>query len=314
MIFRVIYLLVMLNMLYQMCILIKKLGECIYKRMIMKEKNLKKIVDKNSWVCILDGGKEISNHFIKEFAKRRINILIIGENVDDIKKYIINKYPIILCETLQIKYNDCYNKGYYNKIKIFLKEKKIRIYVNYIERILIQKPYETISKRDIKDMLKISYIRSVLMKIIINKCKRDKDRNIIVDIHSMVNHSNYTFNISNEISIPYKSIKTSIDAYNYYNILGIYNEYKKLKNIDFLIIKKGCVTTEKNNFFKKKIFSEKSEIFVKECMRYIGNVTGVHSVSYMMDINTILVNMLPYYKDRIMNGIGEIYLREIREN
>lgn len=293
--------------LYEMCMGMNTMGQSIYKSMFYQGKHLKRLCGKSGWVCILDANQSISKAFVEICATRRMNILIIGENCESIINFVRNRHPILYCEGLEIKYKNCYKNNFFTQIRKKLQEKDIRLYINYLENNTTQKSFTSLTKKNLKMSLKCNYIRNEFLKTIIQVTLQKRKKSYIIDIHSQINYHNLTFSTTNDIIIPYRGIQTGYEAFNYYTSLCVYEEYKNNPYLEFLIVKKPCISTQKNKFYSKQKYSVTPKEFARNCLRYVGVLQGVQTVHYMSDVGVILANLFPFYKTKFLKRVGEMY-------
>lgn len=141
-----------------------------------------------------------------------------------------------------------------------------------------------------------------------------KNKSAIINITAQCMHPNIGIGVglSNEISLPYLSVYEASNAFGFFHANSIYKEYKG--QIDFLNITPGAVVTENTGYLKNTIFSIKADIFVKNIIKLLGNYNGTTCAYWGHGFTSVLINMIPIIKDKILMKVGDTISKEYMEN
>ena len=83
----------------------------------------------------------------------------------------------------------------------------------------------------------------------------------------------------------------------------LYKEYKD--QFDILNITPGAVITENTGCLSNTLFNVKSQTFVNQIIKMMGNVQG-HSCGYWgHGLSNYLINLMPILKDGMLKKVGE---------
>ena len=295
-----------------------------YKYFLINELNLVKRYGSNMWVVITGASSGQGKDFAIEFASRGFNILMIGsKRTIKTEKIIHSRYPNVKTIIIYKDFRKAFEDNFFNDIQdIFNKlNNKIAILVNNVGFRTAWKPYHKMPNHLIKDTIATgTIIQSRLTQMVIpfflerNKNINKNLKSCLINITAQCLHPNFLFGIttSNEISVPYLSVYEASNAFGFYQGNSIFKEYKN--QFDILNITPGAVLTNNTQYLKNTIFNVKSNIFVKQIIKMIGNIQGTTCAYWGHSLSNFLINLTPFMKDNILEKVGNTITTDFMKN
>ena len=289
----------------------------VHKHFIMEELNLQTRYGFNSWACITGCSSGQGKQFAIQLAKRGFNIILIGrERIKEVEKIINNKYQGIKTVCVVKDFSLSFDDDFFDDIQEVLDNRDVSILINNVGYRTAWRPYYDMPTKLIKDtiavgtMVQCRLIQLILPNFLKRKLKFNKS--IIVNITAQCVHPNIGFGIENEISVPYMSVYEASNAFGYYHSNSVYKEFKD--DIDYLTITPGAVITENTIFLKNTIFSIDAETYVENVIRFMGNVNGTHCAYWGHELSSILINLAPSMKTKVLEEVGANICKNIQTN
>ncbi len=282
----------------------------IYKYFILSELNLKDRYQK-SWVVITGASSGQGRDFALEFASRGFNILMIGSKRTIETENIIKKqFPTVKTKIIYKDFRKAFDDNFFTDIDNVFKELNIEIgiLINNVGYRTGWNPYHKMPVELIKDTITIgTIVQSRLTQMVIPYFLQRREKGInsaLVNITAQCMHNNFLFGItmSNEISVPYLSVYEASNAFGFYHGNSIYKEYKN--QFDILNITPGAVITNNTEYLSNTFFNVKSDYFVKQVIKMMGQIQG-HTCAYWGHaFSNYLINLAPFMKNYILENVG----------
>ena len=283
----------------------------VYKHFLVKEKNLLERYGENSYVIITGGSSGQGKQFALKLAQRGFNIFLIGSERSKNTLSEINKlYPNVKTELIIKDFRKSFEKGFFDSI-----EKKIRklngnvsMLINNVAHRSAWIPYHEMPHQLINDTIAVgTIVQSQMIRICMPHFLKRTKKSSIVNITAQCIMPTFGFGeiLSNEISVPFLSVYEASNAFGHYHGNSIIKEYKKYKNkIDILNVMPGAVLTENTQFLSNTIFNVKSEVYVDNIIRIIGNFYGNTYGYWGHAFSVFLINCFPFMKNPILHNVG----------
>ena len=290
----------------------------IVKYFFISEKNILNRYGNNSWIVITGGSSGQGKQFCLEFAKRGFNILIIGsKRILNVEKEINHKYPKIKTKIIIKNFSEAYQKDFFDSIKYEIEKisNNVSILINNIGHRTGWNPYHEMPEEKINDTIICgTIVQSRLIRLVLPHMIKRKKKSAIINITAQCMHPNIGLGVglSNEISLPYLSVYEAANAFGFYHANSIYKEYKD--KIDFLNITPGAVVTENTKYLETTIFSVNSNKFVNNIIKFLGNINGTTCAYWGHGFTSVLINLFPFIKNRILKNVGDTISKEYMEN
>ena len=305
---------------YQLFNLINHICKGIYKYFIMKPMNIfERYGGKGMWVVITGASSGQGKDLSLAYAHIGFNLLLIGsKRTLNTMSEIKAKYPLVDVVIIYKDFRKAFETDFFDDIKkeFTRLSTKIAILVNNVGHRIGWKPYHEMKPEFIRDVIATgtivqSRLTHMIIPIFLERKKQAVLRastmtSALINITAQCMHPNFLLGItmSNEISVPYLSVYEASNAFGFYQSNSIYKEYKD--DFDILTITPGAVITENTIFLNKTIFCINSTNFVQNILKMMGNVQGVTCAYWGHAISNYLINILPSYKDVILNKVGTI--------
>lgn len=281
----------------------------IYRHFILKETDLMKRYGKNSYVIITGPSSGQGYYFAKEFAKRGFNLILLGSKrtikvINEIKNdYLVD---IIFIEK---DFRKAIEPYFFDDIKKVINNinGNVSILVNNVAYRSAWNPYHTMPQKLINDTIIVgTIVQSQLTKLVIPYFLNRQFKNAIINITAQCTMPTYGFGeiLNNEVSVPFLSVYEGANAFGFYHSNSIEKEYKN-SNIDILNVMPGAVLTENTTFLNNTIFNVAVSTFVKNIMKYIGNVNGQCYGYWGHEFSILLTNLVPFIKEPILFKTGK---------
>ena len=306
-----IFLFILFLALYQFLIFLYSSGVFFYKYFFVKERNLPELYGKNSYAIITGGSSGQGKQIALNLAQRGFNIFLIGsQRSENTIQEINEKYPDIKTELIVKDFRKSFEEDFFDDIedKINKLDGNISILVNNVAHRSAWAPYHEMPQQLINDTIAVgTIVQSQLIRICIPHFLKRKEKNCIINITAQCIIPTYGFGeiLSNMISVPFLSVYEASNAFGHYHANSLIKEYKKYKNkIDILNITPGAVLTENTEFLNKTIFAVKSEDYVKNIMKLIGNFYGNTYAYWGHEFSIFLINLFPFLKNSILYNTG----------
>ena len=295
-----------------------------YKYFLINELDLVKRYGSNMWVVITGASSGQGKDFAIEFASRGFNILMIGsKRTIETEKIIHSRYPNVKTLIIYKDFRKAFENDFFNDIHDTFNKLNtdIAILVNNVGFRTAWKPYHEMPSNLIKDTIATgTIIQSRLTQMVIpfflerNKNVNKNLKSCLINITAQCLHPNFLFGIttSNEISVPYLSVYEASNAFGFYQGNSIFKEYQN--QFDILNITPGAVLTNNTQYLKNTIFNVKSNIFVKQIIKMIGNVQGNTCAYWGHSLSNFLINLAPFMKDNILEKVGNTISTDFMKN
>jgi 17beta-estradiol 17-dehydrogenase / very-long-chain 3-oxoacyl-CoA reductase len=289
---------------------ILKISNDFNKFFINKEINFKEIYGENSYVVITGASSGQGKHFAFEFAKRGLNLLLIGsKKTEKTQQEINNIYPNIKIKNIIVDFCKAYKKNFFTKIKREIENIDVSILVNNIGHRVAWNPYHEMPQQKINDSIICgTIVQSQMTRLVIPnflKRKNNGKKSALIFITAQCIHSNYFINsFDNILSLPYVSVYEASNVFGYAHANSIFQEYKD--DFDILNITPGAVITENTQYLRSTILSVNCDIFVQTIMKLIGNVQGNSCGCWQHELSLYLVAIFPFIKPRILKETGKL--------
>jgi len=295
-----------------------------YKYFLINELNLVKRYGSNMWVVITGASSGQGKDFAIEFASRGFNILMIGsKRTIETEKIIHSRYPNVKTLIIYKDFRKAFENDFFNDIHDTFNKLNtdIAILVNNVGFRTAWKPYHKMPSNLIKDTIATgTIIQSRLTQMVIpfflerNKNINKNLKSCLINITAQCLHPNFLFGIttSNEISVPYLSVYEASNAFGFYQGNSIFKEYQN--QFDILNITPGAVLTNNTQYLKNTIFNVKSNIFVKQIIKMIGNIQGNTCAYWGHSLSNFLINLAPFMKDNILEKVGNTISTDFMKN
>jgi len=278
----------------------------IKKYFFLNEVDFAERYGKNSFVVITGASSGQGKEFAIQFAKRGLNLLLIGRaNIKNVKNIIKIKYPKCIVKTIVVDFCDAYKEHFFDVIEKEFEKLDTSILINNIGHRFAWNPYHEMPRNKINDVITCgTIVQSQLTRLIIPELLKRKKKSGIVFITSQCVYSNYFINFSeNILTIPYVSVYEATNIFGYAHASSIYEEYKN--QIDILNITPGAVITENTqNFLQNIPFNVKSSEFICSIMKLIGNVTGTSCGCWQHAFSLFIISIFPFIKKPILRKTG----------
>jgi short-subunit dehydrogenase len=333
--FYTMIILVIIALLVLLKFVIFRLGPFVHQYFIMSENNLierysnkpevsnkptkqevsnKPENNQNPWVLITGPTAGLGLCFTHEFAERGFNLLLIGsKRTPDVAREISQKYGIIT-KSVVVDFSKSFDDKFFDPIEEKIKEIGLNwsVLINNVGYRSGWINFQEMPPEEIKKTIAVgTMVQSRLTQFaLINFEKRNKKGlySSIVNITAQGHITTDFLAVEDEITLPYMSVYEATNAFGLYQAKSVYAEIKdKYPFIDFLIVTPGAVITDRTeNVLKNTIFSVDCNIYVKNIMRMMGNLNGVHCAYWGHSISPLLVNIFPFVnRDNILHEVGQ---------
>jgi len=295
----------------QVLILLINFVTGFYKFFIMREKNLIKHYGKNTWVIITGASSGQGCKLAMNLAQRGFNICMIGSKRSySTEKEIMKLYPDIQTRVIIKDFRKAFENNFFDEIQQVFNEIGLdcAMLINNVGYRVGWDPYDKMPSAYIRDTIATgTIVQSRLTHMIIPfflKRHENNKKSGLVNITAQCIHPNLLFGmIQNEISVPYLSVYEASNAFGFYQGSSIYKEY--MGKFDILNITPGAVITENTTCLSNTIFHIDSDTFVKQIIKMMGNVQGNTCAYWGHAFSNFLINIVPFYKNRILKNVGK---------
>lgn len=287
-----------------------KVSNDINKFFIKNEVNFKETYGENSYVVITGASSGQGRQFAFEFAKRDLNLLLIGsKNIEKMQQEINVIYPNIIVKILIVDFCRAYKKKFFTKIKREIDKIDVSILINNIGHRVAWEPYHEMPEKKINDTIVCgTIVQSQMTRIIIPEFIKRKNvgkKSALIFITAQCIHSNYFINsFENILTLPYVSVYEASNVFGYAHANSIYQEYKN--DFDILNITPGAVVTENTQYLSSVMLSVKCDSFVQAVMKLIGNIQGNSCGCWQHELSLYLVAIFPFIKLFVLKDTGKL--------
>tara|TARA_A100001015_G_scaffold257310_1_gene299843 strand:- start:1224 stop:2183 length:960 start_codon:yes stop_codon:yes gene_type:complete len=290
------------------CLILVRFYFTLHRFFFIDEVDFAQRYGKDSYVCITGASSGMGKRFAIEFAKRGLNLLLIGSNRTKYTKEIINKlYPKIEVEIIEVDFCKAHKLNFFKPIKKAFEELDISILINNIGHRSGWRPYHEMPSEKINDTIICgTIVQCQLTKIAINKFlsrkRREKSGLIFVTAQNSASVGNNPIRMgSSDITIPFLSVYEAANTFGYVHAESIYKEYSD--EFDILNITPGAVITENTGYLSDIPLSVDVKYFIKSTMQLIGNIQGESTGCWEHAIAPLL--NFPILKDYILGRVGD---------
>ena len=304
-----------------------KAGQGFYKYVLMRELNLLERYASgsgsgsgsgSSWVVITGASSGQGYDMALAFAKRGFHLLLIGsKRTDELQQRLQCEYPHVKTRVIHKDFRQAFQPDFFTEIQAAFDEigADLAILVNNVGHRVGWNPYHEMDAAYIRDVIATgTLVQSRLTHMVIPFfLARQKDHNVksaLINITAQCMHPNFLFGItlSNEISVPYLSVYEAANAFGFYHGTSIFKEYQG--QFDILNITPGAVLTENTGCLADTLFNVKSQTFVANILKMLGNVQGQTCAYWGHALSNYLINFMPVLKDRMLKKVGETIARD----
>jgi 17beta-estradiol 17-dehydrogenase / very-long-chain 3-oxoacyl-CoA reductase len=308
----IIRLLIIINII----LFIVKLSYDFKKYFLTNELNFKEMYGENSYAVITGASGGQGKRFAFEFAKRGLNLLLIGyKETINTQQEINEVYPDIIIKIIVVDFCKAHKKKFFNKIEKEIKSIDVSILVNNIGHRVAWNPYHEMPAQKINDSIICgTIVQSQMTRLIIPiflKRKQCQKKSALIFITAQCVYSNCFINTfdDNILTLPYVSVYEASNVFGYAHAMSIYKEYKD--EFDILNITPGAVVTENTQYLHSTILSVKCDYFVKQIMKLIGNVQGNSCGCWQHELSLYILLFLPsFIKDKLLKDVGDLLANE----
>lgn len=140
----IITILFIINIILFIC----KISSDINKFFIKNEVNFKETYGENSYVVITGASSGQGKQFAYEFAKRNLNLLLIGsKNIEKTQQELNHLYPNIKIKSIIVDFCRAHKKNFFTKIKREIDKIDVSILVNNIGHRVAWDPYHEMPEK-----------------------------------------------------------------------------------------------------------------------------------------------------------------------
>jgi short-subunit dehydrogenase len=297
---------------------ILKLSNDINKFFIKQEVNFKETYGENSYVVITGASSGQGKQFAYEFAKRDLNLLLIGsKNIEKTQKELNHLYPNIRIKSIIVDFCRAHKKNFFTKIKREIDKIDVSILINNIGHRVAWDPYHEMPENKINDTIVCgTIVQSQMTRIVIPNFLKRKNfgkKSALIFITAQCIHSNYFINsFDNILTLPYVSVYEASNVFGYAHANSIYQEYKN--DFDILNITPGAVVTENTQYLASVMLSVNCDYFVQAVMKLIGNIEGNSCGCWQHELSLYLVAIFPFIKPFVLKDTGKLLANQYMQN
>jgi len=316
--YKYFYFLITILVIINIIFFILKISNDINKFFITKEVNFKETYGENSYVVITGPSSGQGKHFAFEFAKRGLNLLLIGsKKTEKTQQEINNIYPNIKIKNIIVDFCKAYKKNFFTKIKKEIENIDVSILVNNIGHRVAWNPYHEIPEQKINDTIICgTIVQSQMTRLVIPNFLKRKNigkKSSLIFITAQCIHSNYFINsFDNILTLPYVSVYEASNVFGYAHANSIFQEYKD--DFDILNITPGAVITENTQYLSSTILSVNCDFFVQTIMKLIGNVQGNSCGCWQHELSLYLVSIFSFIKPSVLKETGKLLATQYMKN
>lgn len=313
---NILYKLLIIYLVIQAILIIYYTIHFINKHFLIKEIDYQKRYGENTWVLITGCSSGQGKLLAIEFAKRNFNIILAGNKKIKNTEKIINENYNVETKSIIVDFSNAYKPNFFDPFIKALDSipNKLSILVNNIGHRVAWNPYHEMPSKTINDSIVCgTIVQAQLTKIALGHfIKRQiRYKSAIINITSMCTYSNIWFGLSGDICVPYMSVYEGANAFGFFHSNSIQKEYGD--TIDVLNVTPGAVITENTTFLKNTPFCIKSEIFVKNILKLLGNYNGPQFAYWGHDLSSILSNFINNFKNNILKDTGDTISRNFMQ-
>ena len=198
-------------------------------------KNISFRYGKGSYVAITGPSSGMGKRFAIEFAKRGLNLFLIGSPKTKNTKAIINRlYPHIDVRVLEVDFCDAYNLDFFDPIQKTFDELDISIMINNVGHRSGWRPYHEMPAQKINDTIICgTIVQAQLTKMAINKFltrkRPQKSALVFVTAQNSASVGNNPIRFAgSDITIPFLSVYEAANTFGYVHAESIFKEYTKI--------------------------------------------------------------------------------------
>ena len=290
------------------CLIIVQFYFTLHRFFFLTEVDFSRRYGRDSYVAITGPSSGMGKRFAIEFAKRGLNLLLIGSPRTKYTKEIINKlYPHINVHVIEVDFCEASSLDFFEPIQKAFDELDISILVNNVGHRSGWKPYHEMPPQKINDTIICgTIVQAQLTRMAISKfLTRNRPMRsalIFITAQNSASVGNNPIRLGgSDITIPYLSVYEAANIFGYAHAESIFKEY--CDELDILNITPGAVVTENTPYLSDIPLSIDVKKFISSTMQLIGNVQGEstgcweHAIAPLMNF--------PILKDYILGKVGE---------
>lgn len=285
------------------------LVEFIRRHFVIQELPLAERYGKGSWVLITGPNAGQGRRFAIEFAKRGFGIVLAGyDSCHEVAKDIELRYKIPT-RVLVCDFGEAWRDGFFEPFEKVLEELDVSILVNNVGARMGWTAYEKMPLEKIRSCIAVgTIVQATLSRLALAAFrKRPKGhKSAIVNITTQALYPALWLQRSNVLSVPYTSVYEGANAFGLFQSISLEKELAvscEKGDVDILTITPGAVITENTQFMKGTPFSVDCKVFVKNCLRMLGQVQGPTCAYWGHEIAGLLCNFVPANAG-MFRGIG----------
>ena len=290
------------------CLIMVRFYFTMHRFFFMTEVDFVHRYGEGSYVAITGPSSGMGKRFAIEFAKRGMNLLLIGSPKTANTKAIVNRlYPHIDVRVLEVDFCDAHDLKFFDPIQTAFDELDISVMINNVGHRSGWRPYHEMPAQKINDTIVCgTIVQAQLTKMAINKFltrkRRQKSALVFVTAQNSASVGNNPVRFAgSDITIPFLSVYEAANTFGYVHAESIFKEYAD--EFDILNITPGAVVTENTPYLSDIPLSVDVKSFIASAMQLIGNVQGEstgcweHAIAPLMNF--------PILKDYILGRVGD---------
>jgi len=272
---------------------------------LLKELNLKERYGRASWAFITGSTDGIGLEFAIQLAKRGFNIVMMGRNrvkMNEKEVEIKKANPNVQILKLEIDMKDTQEVSKVQGVLDILENVDVSVVVNNVGVGTEDTPPLDMSMQASLDMIVVNTLPQTLFThLFLPRLRQRESRSAIIDVSS----------VTSVMPLPGKEIYGGTKYYNRsYNVAN--SILPENKNIDFLVVKPGFVTTKLIGYRQKDLITATTEGCVNGALKALGHKPETYGAprhvlfgSFLELLSFVLpMQSLLKYKDQIYGIIG----------
>lgn len=289
------------------CLIAVRFYFTLHRFFFINEVNFVQRYGKDSYVAITGPSAGLGKRFAIEFAKRGLNLLLIGScRTTKTKEEINQLYPHIKVKLIEVDFCKAHTLDFFTPIEKLFNELDVSIMVNNVGHRTGWNPYHEMPAQKINDSIICgTIVQSQLTRIAIKKFlvrpRPNRSALLFVTAQNSASVGNSPICLSgSDITIPFLSIYEAANTFGYVHAESIFKEYGN--EFDILNITPGAVVTENTPYLGDIPLSIDVTSFIESTMQLVGNISGSSCGCWQHAVVPLL--NLPIIKDYFLGKIG----------